>query len=65
MASTTTITFVTPDSQEAVSARINPQTGAKQMSLDRLGAYFTSLANGSNNKTSVTITIGALPAVSL
>lgn len=63
--STTVITFITPDSQEAVNSRINPQANAPQMSIDRIAEYLTSMANGSNNKTSLSITIGALPTVNL
>lgn len=65
MASTTTIVFVTPDNQQTVFDRINPQTGGKQASIDRIAAYLTAMANGSQKKTSMTITIGGLPVVNL
>jgi len=65
MASTTTITFVTPDSQQTVFDRIDPRTGERSMSVDRIASYLTSIANGSRTVTSISITVGGLPVVNL
>lgn len=65
MASTTTITFVTPDSQQTVFDRISPRTNDRSLSVDRIASYLTSIANGSNKVTSISITVGGLPVVNL
>lgn len=65
MASTTTITFVTPDNQRTVFDRIDPRTGERSLSVDRIASYLTAMANGSQHVTSISITVGALPTVNL
>lgn len=65
MASTTVITFITPDNQRTVYDRIAPVQGESAMTIDRIAAYLTSMANGSNKKTSLTLAVGGLPVINL
>ena len=63
--STTVITLVTPDSQEAVNSQLFPTSGGKQESIERIASYLSGIANGSVHKTTLTIEIGSLPQVVL